>query len=50
MMKGSLAVTIAGKTTVIGPGSAAFVHSGELHGVRNPGSEDAQYFVVATGV
>ena len=50
MMKGSLAVTIEGKTTVIGPGAAAFVHSGELHGVHNPGDDDAQYFVVATGV
>ena len=50
MMKGTLAVTIEGKTTVIGPGAAAFVHSGSLHGVRNPGSEDTQYFVVATGV
>jgi mannose-6-phosphate isomerase-like protein (cupin superfamily) len=49
MMQGTLAVTIAGKTTVIGPGSAAFVHSGELHGVRNPGTVPAQYFVVATG-
>ena len=50
MMKGSLAVTIAGKTAVIGPGGAAFVHSNELHGVVNPGTENAQYFVVATGV
>ena len=50
MMKGNLAVTIEGKTTVIGPGAAAFVHSGELHGVHNPGNEDTQYFVVATGV
>jgi mannose-6-phosphate isomerase-like protein (cupin superfamily) len=50
MMKGNLAVTIEGKTTVIGPGAAAFVHSGELHGVHNPGTEDTQYFVVATGV
>ena len=50
MMKGSLAVTIAGKTAVIGPGGAAFVHSNELHGVHNPGTENAQYFVVATGV
>jgi mannose-6-phosphate isomerase-like protein (cupin superfamily) len=49
MMEGTLAVTIAGKTTEIGPGSAAFVHSGELHGVRNPGTTPAQYFVVATG-
>lgn len=50
MMKGTLAVTIAGKTAVIGPGGAAFVHSNELHGVHNPGTENAQYFVVATGV
>jgi mannose-6-phosphate isomerase-like protein (cupin superfamily) len=49
MMKGTLAVTIAGKITEIGPGSAAFVHSGELHGVRNPGTTPAQYFVIATG-
>ena len=49
LMKGSVAVTIDGKTTTIGPGSAAFVHSNELHGVRNPGPEKAQYFVVAIG-
>jgi len=49
IMKGTLAVTIAGKTTEIGPGSAAFVHSGELHGVRNSGTTPAQYFVVAIG-
>jgi mannose-6-phosphate isomerase-like protein (cupin superfamily) len=50
LVKGTLAVTIEGKTTVIGSGSAAFVHSGELHGVRNPGTEPAQYFVVEIGV
>jgi mannose-6-phosphate isomerase-like protein (cupin superfamily) len=49
IMKGTLAVTISGKTTQIGPGSAAFVHSGELHGVRNPSTTPAQYFVVAIG-
>ena len=49
MCKGSLEVTIAGKTTTIGPGSAAYVHSGEEHGVRNNGTVDAQYFVVANG-
>jgi mannose-6-phosphate isomerase-like protein (cupin superfamily) len=49
IMTGSLAVTIAGNTAVIGAGGAAFVHSNELHGVRNPGPEKAQYFVVATG-
>ena len=48
--KGTLEITIAGKTTTIGPGSAAFVHSGEEHGVRNVGAETAQYFVVAIGL
>src|ERR1700686_3742370 len=49
LMKGSVAVTIDGETTTIGPGSAAFVHSNELHGVQIPGPEKAQYFVVAVG-
>jgi len=49
MIKGTLQVTIAGKSGEIGPGGAAFVHSNELHGVHNPGPEAAQYFVVATG-
>jgi quercetin dioxygenase-like cupin family protein len=50
MMKGTLAVTIEGKTAVIGPGGATFFHSNDLHGVRNTGTETAQYFVVAVGV
>jgi mannose-6-phosphate isomerase-like protein (cupin superfamily) len=50
IMKGTLAVTIAGKTGLIGSGGAAFVHSNELHGARNPGTEPAQYFVVAMGL
>src|ERR1700722_11063367 len=49
LMKGNVAVSIEGKTTLIGPGSAAFIHSNEMHGVHNPGPEKAQYFVVATG-
>jgi quercetin dioxygenase-like cupin family protein len=49
MVSGTLAVTIEGKTAVIRPGGAAFFHSNELHGARNPGTENAQYFVVATG-
>jgi mannose-6-phosphate isomerase-like protein (cupin superfamily) len=49
IMQGQLEVTIAGKTTTIGPGSAAFVHSGELHGAKNTGTSPAQYFVVAIG-
>jgi quercetin dioxygenase-like cupin family protein len=49
LMKGNVALTIEGKTTVIGLGSAAFVHSNELHGVKNPGPGPAQYFVVEIG-
>ena len=50
MMKGTLAVTIEGKTAVIGPGGATFFHSNDLHGVHNSGTESAQYFIVAIGV
>ncbi len=49
MVGGTLEVTIMSKTNTIGPGSAAFIHSGELHGVRNPGPGEAQYFVIAIG-
>jgi quercetin dioxygenase-like cupin family protein len=49
VMSGTLAVTIEGKTAVIGPGGAAFFHSNDLHGAHNPGTENAQYFVVAIG-
>lgn len=49
MVAGTLTVTIAGKTSVIDPGGAAFVSSNLLHGVHNTGSIPAQYFVVAFG-
>lgn len=49
LSKGTIEMTIAGKTTRLTPGSAAFVHSGEEHGMRNIGSVQAQYFVVAIG-
>jgi quercetin dioxygenase-like cupin family protein len=49
LSQGSIDVTIAGKTTTLGPGSAAFIHSGEEHGVHNSGTSPAQYFVVAIG-
>ncbi|HVJ09675.1 MAG TPA: cupin domain-containing protein [Acidisarcina sp.] len=49
LSKGTLELTIQGKTTVIGPGSAAYVHSNEEHSVRNPGTEDTQYFVLELG-
>lgn len=48
-IRGTLTVTMEGKTTAIGPGAAAFVHANELHGVHNPGTESAQYFVAVAG-
>ena len=49
IQEGLVAVTIAGHTTNIGPGSVAFVASGEEHGWRNIGTTRAQYFVLALG-
>ena len=49
MQEGTLEVTIEGKSTRIGPGSVAYVHSNEKHGWKNVGSTPAQYFVMAIG-
>ena len=46
---GTLEVTIEGKTTRLGPGSAFFVASNEEHGMRNVGSTPAQYFAITLG-
>jgi mannose-6-phosphate isomerase-like protein (cupin superfamily) len=46
---GTLEATIAGKKTVLGPGSAFFAASNEEHGLRNVGATPAQYFVVTLG-
>src|ERR1051326_4632122 len=47
--EGTMAVTISGKTTEIGPGSVAYVASGEEHGWRNVGKTRARYMVMALG-
>lgn len=49
VQEGTMEVTISGKSTRLGAGSVAFVHSNELHGWRNVGDTRAQYFVVAIG-
>lgn len=49
VQEGTMEVTINGKSTRMGPGSVAFVHSNELHGWKNTGDTRAQYFVVAIG-
>jgi len=46
---GLLDVTIDGKTTRLGPGSAAYLASNQLHGWRNVGATPARYFVLALG-
>ena len=47
--EGTLEVTIAGRSTKLGPGSVAYVASNEEHGWRNVGTTRAQYFVLALG-
>ena len=47
--EGELEVTIAGRATRIGAGSAAFIASKEMHGWRNAGAAPARYFVFALG-
>ncbi len=47
--EGEIEVTLAGRATRIGAGSAVFVASNEMHGWRNPGSAPARYFVFALG-
>jgi mannose-6-phosphate isomerase-like protein (cupin superfamily) len=46
---GTIEITVNGKATRLGPGSAAFVASNEEHGLRNAGNSPAQYFVVTLG-
>ncbi|MCI0423773.1 MAG: cupin domain-containing protein [Acidobacteria bacterium] len=47
--EGTLEVTIAGRSSRLGPGSVAYVASNEEHGWRNVGTTRAQYFVLALG-
>jgi quercetin dioxygenase-like cupin family protein len=49
LKNGILEATFAGKTTRLTPGSVIFVESNMEHGWRNPGTEPAEYFVIALG-
>jgi quercetin dioxygenase-like cupin family protein len=49
IQEGTLEITIAGKATVAGPGSVAYVAPNEEHGWKNVGSGRARYFVMALG-
>lgn len=47
--EGTLEVLVAGVTQTLGPGSVVFFASNQKHGWHNPGSQAAQYFVLALG-
>jgi mannose-6-phosphate isomerase-like protein (cupin superfamily) len=47
--EGLLDITIAGTSTRLGPGSAAYLASNQLHGWKNVGTTTARYFVLALG-
>ncbi|HEY3839715.1 MAG TPA: cupin domain-containing protein [Bryobacteraceae bacterium] len=47
--QGTLAVTVKGNTTTVGPGSVIFYASGDEHGMKNVGADKAMYYVIALG-
>jgi len=47
--EGTMEVTILGQKTQLGPGSVAYMASGEEHGWRNVGATRAKYMVLAFG-
>jgi len=47
--RGTLEVTMLGKTANYGPGSIIYLASGDEHGWKNAGTEPAEYFVIALG-
>ena len=49
VLDGALEVTINGKPSKVGPGSVAFIGSGDEHGIRNPGETLAKYYVIELG-
>ena len=49
VLTGELEFTIGGKSTRLGPGSAAYVASNVEHGLRNVGTAFARYCVLTLG-
>jgi quercetin dioxygenase-like cupin family protein len=47
--RGTLEVTMLGKTENYGAGSVLYLASNDEHGWKNAGTEPAEYFVVALG-
>jgi quercetin dioxygenase-like cupin family protein len=44
--EGVIEATVNGQTKRVGPGSALFMASNQLHGVRNAGQTEAAYHVI----
>jgi mannose-6-phosphate isomerase-like protein (cupin superfamily) len=49
VVEGTLQFTVNGKTTPAGEGSVLFAGSNDEHGIFNPESKPAKYFVLALG-
>jgi quercetin dioxygenase-like cupin family protein len=49
LWQGAVDYTVNGVTTRLGPGSAAYAASNDLHGMRSVGDKPARYFVIAFG-
>ncbi len=47
--EGTVELMVNGTGSRLGPGSVGFVRSNDEHGISNPGSTPATYFVVAIG-
>ncbi len=47
--EGTIEFTYAGQTHLLTPGSAGYTAPNEMHGFRNPGPEDATYFIFSVG-
>jgi quercetin dioxygenase-like cupin family protein len=49
ILEGTVEVNIRDSSATLGPGSVAFVASGDQHGWHNVGTDRARYFVLALG-
>jgi quercetin dioxygenase-like cupin family protein len=49
VFEGTFEVTIAGESTLLGPGSVAYLASNVEHGIKNVGTTHAKYFSVTLG-
>lgn len=47
--EGTIEISVNGSVSQLGPGSVGFVRSNDEHGIKNPGTSPAAYFVVAIG-